>query len=663
MCGIAGWLNLNGKGIDREVVAKMVWLQAHRGPDGEGIFFDNGKTCEWTEFEGRWRHFTSLTVKASSQYQIGLGHRRLSIIDLSSAGHQPMRDRTGRYWITYNGEVYNYLELRRELQDGGYEFYSHTDTEVILAAYETWGTSCLSRFNGMWALAIWDTRERELFCARDRFGVKPFYYHWNTQDFIFASEIKAVLVCSQVSNTLNDSVILDYLLGGSVDHLPGNTFFREIKQLLPGHYAIIKDGKLWMERFWEMPVFEKKRPVTQDLVEECRTLLLDATRLRLRSDVPVGGTLSGGIDSTTLTCLVDQRLSTQPYHVFSTQFAGHVNDESQYVSDVMAGARHLQLHLTLPTSQELMDTLTKLMWHQDEPFGDTSIFAHYCLMQLARAHGIKVVLTGQGADEIFSGYWSYYRAWLGQLLVEGRLALLQREIQVRRRITGETHASLYQAAIYHALPAQLRTQIQSARLYRQANWLNPEFKQSVRRERFDPAPTGWSRFDWYLYESLTKWSVPHLVHHDDRNSMAFGVESRAPFLDYRLVQFLFSTADGAKHADGRMKVLLRRAGEGIIPPSVTSRNDKIGFYTPMAQWLTGAREFAYDLLGTDFARKNPYFSTDSFVPMVEDVLAGNARHASQVWWGLSLCLWHEVMIKQNQSAVEGKTALAQQAGA
>jgi asparagine synthase (glutamine-hydrolysing) len=554
--------------------------------------------------------------------------------------------------------VYNYIELRGELEGRGYRFRSHTDTEVILAAYAEWGPDCLGRFNGMWAFAIWDALERVFFCARDRFGVKPLYYHWNGKHFAFASEIKALLAHPEVPRTLNNQAILDYLLSGSADHLPGQTFFAEIRQLLPAHYLIVKDGSLQMRCYWDIQIPPQKQPVTDALVTQCRDLLRNAARLRLRSDAAVGGTLSGGLDSSILACLIDQELISNTYHVFSAQFPGHPLDEGSYVDDVIAQAQHLRLHAITPSYQELIDDLPKLIWHQDEPFGDTSIYAHYRLMQLARQNGIKVILTGQGADEIFGGYWSYYRAFLGNLLIARRIRSLRQEIRDRAKITGEAPLALLKAAVYHALPPRLRTQIQSFVLCRQADWISSEFRRFGARHRFDPAPDGWSQFDWYLYESLRKWSIPHLLRHDDRNSMAFGVESRVPYLDYRLVQLLFSSTDDAKIAHGRTKVLLRCAGEDMIPASIAARNDKIGFYTPMAEWLDNARDFIGDMLSTDFARQNPYFSAQRLSCMLQGLSVGKCRSISPLWWGLSLCLWHEVMVKEKGAPAGVKLANA-----
>jgi len=647
MCGISGSISASGNAEDRTLILAMTQILAHRGPDGEGVVSDDGNQIHFSGLglAPRTLHHPFNQGNGSRCWTATLGHRRLSIIDLSADGNQPMSDASGRYWIVYNGEVFNYIELRQELESLGHVFRSQTDTEVILAAFIQWGSESLSRFNGMWAFAIWDSTERSLFCARDRFGVKPLYYHWDGRRFLFASEIKGLLLDANVSRRLNDRAVLDFLLSGTVDHLPGETFFQDIKQLPAANYMTFKRGDLRMVRYWEIQPGQQKIQLNSDLVGRCRDLLLDAARLRLRSDVPVGGTISGGIDSATLTCLVDRFLATDTYNVFSAQFPSHEKDESAYVQDLMREGNHLRLHLVTPSHDELIDDLGRLMWHQDEPFGDTSIYAHYRLMRLANENGIKVILTGQGADEVFAGYWSYYRAYLGHLLATGQLKAMHAEMYRRTAITSEKSRSLLTSALYHASPPGLRSHLQTRALRRRSYWLAPTLARSERLDTFTTRRNGWSRFDWYLYESIQRWSVPHLLRHDDRNSMAFGVESRVPYLDYRLVELLFATADEAKISGGRMKTLLRLAGKGIIPASITSRNDKIGFFTPMADWLARSKAFVDDLLYSDFAQRNSYFDWRMVSKMPERLLAGDNSVASPMWWCLSLCLWHHVVVE------------------
>jgi asparagine synthase (glutamine-hydrolysing) len=342
--------------------------------------------------------------------------------------------------------------------------------------------------------------------------------------------------------------------------------------------------------------------------------------------------------------------------VFSVLFPGHAMDESRYVEAVLRDARHLESHVLSPTAGDLSEELPRVLWQQDEPFNDTSIFAHYRIMKLVRDEGVKVVLTGQGADEIFGGYSSYYRAFLGGLLRRGRLPALRREITLRSRVSGEPARSLAAAAAYHALPAAARNRLHERTLSRAAPWVrNPEPGAAA---RFVPPPAGWSSFDWYLAEALTKWSIPRLLRQDDRNSMAWSVESRAPFMDYRLVEFLFRTADGAKVGDGEAKRLLRAAGAGIVPPEITARHDKIGFYTPMADWLRGGRDLVESTFAGNFARANPYFDGAPLRERIGSLLDGSGADALSVWWAFSFTLWHDIVAGQPAATPRGLSALS-----
>jgi asparagine synthase (glutamine-hydrolysing) len=646
MCGIAGWLSCDGSPIEPRLLRAMTDVQAHRGPDGSGLLIDDGETLRaWTPERGSAPPIRPPREPGTGAPRLGFGHRRLAILDLSDAAHQPMADPGGRFWLVYNGEVYNYVELRRELAAEGWRFRSDGDTEVVLAAYALWGERCLERFNGMWAFAIWDARERTLFCARDRFGVKPFYYFWNGATFLFASEMKGLLAHPAVPRELNEPLVREFLFSGSIDHHPGATLFDAIAEIPPAHRLTVGAGRISLRRFWEIRPPDRKEPMGPALIDECRELLRDAVRVRLRSDVPVGGTLSGGIDSATITCMVDQGLVSRTYPVFSVQFPGHANDESRYVHDVVDAARNLELHMISPSAGELLEDLPRLIWYQDEPFADTSIFAHYRIMSVVRDHGVKVVLTGQGADEIFAGYTSYYRAYLGHLAARGRLLALRREIRDRGAVSGEPPRTLLAAAAYHATPTRLRSALHQRGAVRAAPLLDasPEGRFAP---RFRPPPDGWSRFDWYLLEALNRWSLPHILRQDDRNTMAVGVESRAPFLDYRLVELAFRTADDAKVGGGEAKRLLREAGRGIVPASVTARRDKIGFYTPMGDWLRRGEGVVRELLTGEFANHNPFFEGRRLAAEAEAVFADPARDPAPFWWAFSLCMWHDVVARQ-----------------
>jgi asparagine synthase (glutamine-hydrolysing) len=642
MCGIAGWVSTRGP-IDVAIVRSMTDVLHHRGPDDAGYLIDDGAALRTLGANGVTTATHAHAGSPDGRWA-GLGHRRLAILDLSLAGHQPMSDPGRRYWLTYNGEIYNFVELRTELRARGWRFVSDSDTEVVLAGYVVWGESCVERFNGMWAFAIWDAQERRLFCARDRMGVKPFYFFHDDGHFIFASELKALLVNPLVPRDLNETAVREFLVSGSIDHRPGQTLLSRVAELPAAHTLRLDAGGVQTREYWRLEPTEEKRPFDARLIEQCRDLLLDATRVRLRSDVPVGGTLSGGIDSATLTCLVDQFCGLPNYPVFTVQFPGHAQDESRYVRDVVAESRALQLHTLTPSADDLLGDLQRVLWHQDEPFADTSIFAHYRIMQLVRDEGVKVVLTGQGADEIFAGYASYYSAYLGHLAATAQVGTLGREIRARSRSTGESAAGLLRSALYHATPAGIRSRVHARVAGRTAPWLKPGASTPP---RFVAPPDGWSGFDWYLHESLRKWAIPHLLRQDDRNSMAFSIESRAPFMDYRLVELLFSTEDGAKVGGGESKRLLRAAGMGVVPASVSARRDKIGFYTPMTDWLRDSRDLVQDVLSSDFASSNPFFDAAPLRSAADAMFRGDRRHVHAVWMAFCLTLWHHTVVEQS----------------
>ncbi|MBI4712412.1 MAG: asparagine synthase (glutamine-hydrolyzing) [Planctomycetes bacterium] len=415
MCGICGIYS--NEPVDKDVVKRMNDALAHRGPDDEGIYLNQQSPF------------------------VGLANRRLSIIDLSPAGHQPMSNENQTIWITYNGEIYNYIELRSELQKLGHRFRSDTDTEVIIHAYEEWGEDCLRHFNGMWAFAIWNSKRRRLFCARDHFGIKPFYYFWDGKTFVFASEIKSILTHPAVPRKPDETIIYDYLTTGLIDHSE-ETFFHQIKQLRPAHYLTINpDRCLEVNKWWDIAVnhrFNDNSLNGKDITDRFKNLLEDSVRLRLRSDVPVGTCLSGGLDSSSIVCLANNlirdnkiikpELIGRHQKTFSACYDDPRVDERRFIKEVLnqTGA---ESHLTFPNGQGLWTDLERLIWHQDEPFGSTSIYAQWSVMKLTANNGVKVLLDGQGGDELMAGYGSYQGTFIAQLINAFRITQAYREIK------------------------------------------------------------------------------------------------------------------------------------------------------------------------------------------------------------------------------------------
>ncbi|HEY7543580.1 MAG TPA: asparagine synthase (glutamine-hydrolyzing), partial [Blastocatellia bacterium] len=391
MCGIFGILRDNFNPGD-ETVALSLRLIAHRGPDGEGV----------------WKR-----ASEQSPY-VALGHRRLAIIDLSDAAAQPMSSDDGSLHITYNGEIYNYVELMTELEALGHVFRSRSDTEVILRAYEQWGAGCLDRFNGMFAFAIWDERKRELFAARDRFGEKPFHYSWNPQTgfFAFASEIKSLLALSEVDSSINDRALYRFI---AFQELAGSdrTLWRGVKRLPHAHFLKLRwrgdRFDLTIRRYWDIDLEREENMTLTEAAARLRELFADSIRLRLRSDVPVGSSLSGGLDSSAVVCQIHALGAAGGQKTFSARMEDPALDEGQYIKAVL-DQTGIEGHEVWPSSAELERIFPRLCYHLEEPFLSTSQFAQHLVMRLAAEHGVTVLLDGQGADELMAGYKPYFLA-------------------------------------------------------------------------------------------------------------------------------------------------------------------------------------------------------------------------------------------------------------
>src|SRR5712691_719041 len=433
MCGICGIVRL-GAPPEVETAAAMARALDHRGPDGDGLYED--------------------------QAGVALGFRRLAIIDLSDAGLQPFASDDGSLQLLHNGEVYNYRELRTELESHGHRFRSATDTEVILRAYEQWGEACVQRFVGMWAIAIWDARRRRLFCSRDRFGIKPFVYSWDGSRFVFASEPKAFRADARTPLEANPHAVREYVEQGYTDHTD-ETFFSSIRRLLPAHNLFVDAHGLRIERYWRLE--EGEAPVG-DAAEAVREAFLDALRIHLRSDVPVGTCLSGGIDSSAIACGVDLLLRTEAENArpvgerqktFTAYFEHPGHDERPYARAVIEQTR-AEPHWISFGEAQLVETLPRIVAGQDEPFGSSSIVAQWHVMKTAREAGVKVMLDGQGADEILAGYHGYFGPFFADLLVRGRLGELRRELGAYRTLHGASAATAAVALARPFLPERVR---------------------------------------------------------------------------------------------------------------------------------------------------------------------------------------------------------------
>ena len=643
MCGIAGLYEPHGR-VDLGRLHRMSELLRHRGPDDEGMALidpDGGAVtlggpdtpAETYASRLPYAPGRSTLARVNAPTPLGLLHRRLSIVDLSPAGHQPMCDTAGRRWITYNGEVYNYVELRRELEALGEPFVSSSDTEVILAAYRRFGQACLDRFNGMFAFALWDGARQELFCARDRLGVKPFYYQWDGRRFAFASEPRALVLTQSRRirprlDAVRDLIALDW-----VDHDAG-TFFDGVWQLPAGHSLTAGPGGLSVRRWWGLDPARHARGGPADWEAEFERLFTDAVGLRLRADVEVGSCLSGGVDSSAVVTTA-ARLQPRPIHAFTCAYdEGPAYDERPYAR-LTIEASGATPHLVVPDGTDFFETFDRLHDQQGEPTAGPGLYSQWMVMELAHRSGLKVLLDGQGADETLAGYFRYLPLRLRDLLGSGDLAGFARLFGPVSRQLG--------AAVTLALA--LEPWLPGVAPLRRSFGQGKDRVLSKALRALGPAPAPIPRAEWgsaladQLAFDTRERLLPSLLRYEDRNSMAFSIETRLPFLDYRLVELAFSLPDEQKVLGLTRKAILKRALADRIPPPIRERADKMGFETPTDRWLRErfASETRKRLLTP--GPLHEWLEPRVLEAELEDFLAGRREIGLQVWRWLSLEAW------------------------
>lgn len=566
MCGLAGIFG--GRPALHRSIFQMTAVQAHRGPDDHGHVFLGGGPALFA------REPNDAQVPSRL---LALGHRRLSILDCTEAGRQPMASADGEDWIAYNGEVYNYVELREDLSRLGHRFHTGTDTEVILAAYRQWGNDCFARFNGMWGIALWDGRRQQLVLSRDRLGVKPLHYAFVGNVLYFASEIKGILAALPEAPRANAVVVADYLKWGSVNHAD-QTFFAGIQAFPPGHFAVVAPDsptRLIPQGFWT-PDAKQVSANFDEAATHFRDLFSDAVRLRMRSDVKVGSCLSGGLDSSSIVCVAAGLTGAAGgMNTFTSVFDDPRFDERQWAALVNEAAR-AQPHYVTPSQQTFLADLDALVWHQEEPFTSASIYAQWCVMREARKAGVPVLLDGQGADEGLCGYRKFYLFYLRELARAGRWPALLGEL-AQLALHGDRGLLRWREGSRY-LPAFLRRRVSGV-----DGWVDPGFASAYSQSRIDLG--GYKPVAERQKDDLLRFSVPSLLRYEDRNSMAWSIESRVPFLDYRLVEWLLTLPTEVKLAGGRTKAVLREALRGTVPQKVLDRRDKMGFVTPQQEWL------------------------------------------------------------------------------
>ncbi len=623
MCGISGSIDLSGNKIPNisHSINAMNFLLRHRGPDGEGTWIHS---CE----------------------NVGFGHRRLSIIDLSPAAAQPMKDRTGN-WIVFNGEIYNYLELQKEL---GIENFSTTsDTEVILQAYNRWGQDCVNHLRGMFAFAIWDEQQKSLFCARDRFGIKPLYYTQIGDTLYFASEIKALLPFIDKIETdlegFKEYIIFQFCL-------EGKTLFRDIHELLPAHTLTVQGGSIDIKRYWEVfyrPDFDHTPKYFE---ENLRSLLTEAVQLHLRSDVPVGAYISGGIDSSAIASLAVSFQNQDTLLGFTGKFSkyGREYDESRFAED-LAKARGIELLEIDITVEDFIENLRQVIYHLDYPVAGPGAFSQYMVSKLASQHR-KVVLGGQGGDEIFGGYTRYLIAYFEQCIkgaIDGTMENGNFVVTYESIIPNLTALRNYkpllkqfwQEGLFEDMDLRYFSLINRApNLKDEINWEaldGYKAKDTFRRVFNSDNVHKESYFDLMTHFDF-KTLLPALLHVEDRMSMAHGLESRVPLLDHRLVELSATIPSDIKFKNGQMKHIFKEVVRPYLTDEIMDRKDKMGFPTPTTEWMTGeAKEFIRSILSTPAALSRTLVDNKKVLENMEN----EPKYGRKLWGFVCLEIWQQ----------------------
>ncbi len=659
MSGIAGIVRPNES---KETILQMNETLCHRGPDDEGylaVDIINNKTYPLAgdNSQVQFPHISAFSECAD----LYLAHRRLSITDLTPSAHQPMSNTSGTIWVTYDGELYNYLQIRDELSEKGYVFRTRNDTEVLIAAYEEWGEDCLDHFDGMWSFVLYDQRKAILFGSRDRFGVKPLYYVFEDELFSFASEAKTFFSIPGLMISIREQSVFEYLILGKDHWTDGTTFYQELIELPPS-YAFryhLRTKDLEVYRYYSLLVpkedqWETFSPVkAKEYLSLVRDLIYNSVRKRLISKLPVGASLSGGIDSTSIVSVVAQLENREPniatgeqFRTFTACFPEEVIDES-FWAKMVAQEIKVGWFPVNPSMEELWDDLKDLVRVQDFPFGSTSMYAHYRVLKLAKEMGVAVLLSGQGGDELFTGYGSYFITLFCQMIKQHGWADLRREwgalgnAAISKR---DLIISLIKSFIGERLPQGTKTNI-----YRIKNSLLRLLSRSLCESYFTSSlnshflrSASKTNLKSMMVSLMTDLSLPHLLRYEDRNSMRFQIQSRTPFADDRkLIETVFSIPSVYKIHQGYSKWLLRESLKDILPRKVYQRKDKIGFSTPEYQWLAPRKEEIKKLVCDQL---HDYLDIEKVSKKWDSIFKSQPKLGiTPIWRLINLALWLDAL--------------------
>ncbi len=657
MCGIVGIVSLDNKPIDITALQRMNDLEAHRGPDGEGFVMG------WLH-AGRFQH---TLLQNTDQWdrkttaQVALGHRRLAIIDLSDRGLQPMTVGDTSAWIVFNGEIYNHLELRSELEAQGYTFRTRTDTEVLLQAYLHWGEDSLAHLEGMYAFAIWDSRRGRLFCVRDRLGIKPFYYATADGNFIFASEIKSLLSFPGLEAIADDQAVLGFLAHGNCDY-GERTVIRNVKALPAAHSLVLdlSTKQIQTKQYWHLMPQPANGGGDKERIDRLRELLLETMRKHLISDVRAGSCLSGGLDSSAVVSLIGKICREQPeaatavgesLYTFTSCFKYSEIDERDYALTV-ARSVGANPQLVFPSAEDFWKDFQLLAWHQDMPFGGFCYYAQWRVMRAAKEAGVKVLLDGQGGDEVFGGYAKFRYAYLVSLLKAGHVLRMVHELGATIRQGDRYVLNLRNG--YRYLPKNLRRLMKVDSVLKDV--LRADLSQIV-SDCSTPAARWWRHASgprngdspWTIMQRIQIDDIlidtlPQLLRFEDRSSMAFSIEARVPLLDHKLVEYGVSLPDHLKVRNGWSKFAIRQAMRDLMPESVRLRKSKLGFAAPDRIWLSqDLRKLMTEMIGGDL-RCQKYVDPASLRRWYSSAKAESANYESYLGFFriLSLEMWMRV---------------------
>lgn len=625
MCGITGgWWN-DKKTYQLNSIEKSIEKIKHRGPDDDGI-------SEFIINDG----------------VLKFAHTRLSIIDLSKDGHQPKNSSCNDYSITFNGEIYNYKELRAELKSLGHNFKTETDTEVLIESYKEWGENALNRFIGMFAFVIYNKKDSSIFCARDAFGIKPFFYDLTEESFLFSSEIQSLICLRNKKTKLNYQVSYDYLVTSNYDYTE-NTFIEDIKHLKPGHFIhfSLKNNKIIKNENWFKIDYKKRANLSyEDAVKELRKKFLESVKLHLRSDVKVGAALSGGIDSSAIVCAMRYLDPELEINTFSYIADNTPIDETKWI-DVINNYVNAKANKTYTNEKELFNELDKLIELQGEPFGSSSIYAQYKVFQLAKEKGITVTLEGQGADEMLAGYIGYPGYRLLSLVEKNKfikafMFLIKWSKWPGRNIKSGIRYfnSIFFSNIFYDSFRQLTKK-------NMPKWINQDelnkkgVELKLKRAKLDKKYKGRRVIEKLKY-ALQIHGIPHLVRHGDRNSMTSQIEGRVPFLNTKLVEFCLSLPEEYLISQsGETKHIFRDAMRGIVPDEILDRKDKVGFATPEKVWI---KRMSKEIrLWLEESKKIPFLNEDIILKEFDLIINDKKEYSWLVWRWINFVRWYKIM--------------------